>query len=163
MPAKPALTHAENMALLRRWARLLDAEFSIPGTRFRFGLDPVLGLVPGVGDLVTPLFSGLILLHAYKVGVPRIVQVRMLINVLLDALVGVIPFAGDLFDFVWQANTKNLALLEDHSLGPVKRTNRDWLFVIVALGVLGAAVLLPFLVLFWVLDWIYSMGPGAGR
>src|SRR5258708_17230193 len=94
---------------LRRWARIFDSAFRVPGTRLTFGLDPILGLIPGLGDLTTSLFAALLLLHGVRMRIPRIVQVRMVINALIDLLVGVIPIAGDLFDFGWKANVRNLA------------------------------------------------------
>src|SRR5262245_22921959 len=89
---------------LRRWSRLLDEAFLIPFLNVRIGLDPLVGLVPFLGDLVTPLFTLSLLVHAAKVRVPRVVQIRMLLNVLIDAGIGMLPVVGDLFDFAWKAN-----------------------------------------------------------
>jgi len=103
---------------LRTISRLLDNAFSIPGTRVRFGLDPLIGLVPGLGDAVGALFSAYVILQASRLGAPRSVLTRMVANVGIDTLVGWIPLIGDLFDFGWKANTKNLALLEQHVQQP---------------------------------------------
>jgi hypothetical protein len=146
------------MDLLRRWATLLDNAFRIPGTRFSVGLDPLLGLIPGIGDLTTPIFSTLLLLHAFKVGVPKIVQARMLLNVALDALLGWVPLAGDLFDFGWKANARNLRLVELHMGAPAKSTKRDWIFVGVAMAVVLLCALVPLLLAVWLLQEI-----SAGR
>src|SRR5918992_3050676 len=105
----------QRMAGLRRIAALLDNAFAVPGTSYRVGLDPILGIIPGIGDLISPLFTIGMLLQARQFGVPKIVQARMLINVAIDTLVGVVPVVGDLFDFAWKSNDKNLALLELHA------------------------------------------------
>lgn len=100
-----------NLDTLRRWAGLLDNAFRVPGTQIRFGLDPILGLVPGIGDLATPVLCVLILVHSARVRVPKIVLARMVLNALIDFIVGAIPVLGDLFDFAWKSNEWNLALL----------------------------------------------------
>lgn len=97
---------------IRRWTRLLDTSWTIPGTRFRVGLDPLLGLIPGVGDLATALASAWLVHEARRLGLPRPLLRRMALNVGLDALLGAVPVAGDLFDFAFRANTRNLALIE---------------------------------------------------
>ncbi|MFG0319410.1 MAG: DUF4112 domain-containing protein [Planctomycetota bacterium JB042] len=118
-PAGPPATgtaadrHAE-LERTRRLARLLDAEFRLPGTRFRFGLDPLLGLVPGVGDALSAALSGHTIWRASRLGVPGRVLRRMIRNVLVDLLLGAIPLVGDVLDFFVRANRKNLALLEAH-------------------------------------------------
>lgn len=94
--------------------KALDQAFRVPGTPIRFGLDGVIGLVPGLGDLVTAGLSGYILYEAAKLGVSRPVLIRMLANIGIDLAAGSIPVVGDLFDVVWKANVKNLALLEQH-------------------------------------------------
>jgi hypothetical protein len=100
-------------------ARLLDAAIQIPGTRFRFGLDPLIGLVPGIGDIIGAMFSTFIIFQAARLGAPRSTLVRMMANVAVDTLVGEIPLLGDLFDFGWKSNIRNVALLEQHLDRPV--------------------------------------------
>jgi hypothetical protein len=135
---------------LRRWSELLDSAFSMPVTGWRFGWDPIVGLIPGIGDLLTPLFSILIIRTAMDLGVPRVVQARMLLNALVDAVAGAIPIVGDLLDASWKANVWNMRLLEQHAwaIRPPSRT--DWLVVGAAGLLLGLAVALPilFLILF---------------
>ncbi len=97
----------------RRVARLLDRSFRLPGTSLRFGLDPLLGLLPVGGDVLAALGSGYILYVAWRNGAPGGLIGRMLGNVLVDTLVGSIPVVGDLFDAGWQANSRNVAMLED--------------------------------------------------
>jgi hypothetical protein len=99
-------------------SRLLDSAFSIPGTRIRFGLDPLIGLVPGIGDAVGAVFSGYLILQASRLGAPRSTITRMIANVAIDTVVGWVPLLGDLFDVGWKANTRNLALLEQHVQHP---------------------------------------------
>jgi hypothetical protein len=99
---------------LRRLAHLLDDRFRIPGTRYRIGLDGLVGLVPGIGDGVTTLIALYIVLEARRLGVPLAKLGRMGINVGLDAVLGAVPLVGDLFDVAWKANRRNLALLLDH-------------------------------------------------
>jgi hypothetical protein len=99
-------------------SRLLDSAFTIPGTRYRFGLDPLIGLVPGLGDAVSAVFSGYIIIQASRLGAPRSVVTRMIANVALDTVVGWIPVLGDLFDVAWKSNLKNMALLEGHLRQP---------------------------------------------
>lgn len=103
---------------LRVISRLLDNAFVIPGTRYRFGLDALIGLVPGLGDAVSSVFSGYVILQASRMGAPRSVVTRMIANVALDTLVGWIPILGDLFDVAWKSNLKNVALLETHLQQP---------------------------------------------
>lgn len=118
-------------------ARLLDSAIPLPGG-FRIGLDGIIGLIPGVGDAITGLFSLLILQEAYKRRVPKMILVRMAINILIDTLVGAIPILGDIFDFFWKANTKNIQLLDDYTYSP-QRTYRKATFASVV--ILMAAVI----------------------
>ena len=96
----------------RAVARLLDRSMRIPGTSLRFGLDPILGLIPGIGDAAGALASGYILYVAWLNGVPGSMIGRMMLNIGVDSLMGAIPVIGDLFDAGWQANARNVALLE---------------------------------------------------
>lgn len=97
---------------LRHLANLLDNAFTIPGTKFRIGLDPIIGLIPGAGDLITSLISLYIIIEARKLGAPRSTRTRMLLNVGIDFLVGTIPLLGDIFDAGWKCNVRNLRILE---------------------------------------------------
>jgi uncharacterized protein DUF4112 len=99
---------------LRSLARLLDTALPVPGTRYRFGLDPIIGLVPFIGDAIGALFSVYIVFQAGRLGVSKSTLVRMIANVGVDTLIGEIPLLGDLFDFGFKSNTRNLALLEHH-------------------------------------------------
>ncbi|MBI2835551.1 MAG: DUF4112 domain-containing protein [Acidobacteria bacterium] len=136
-------TSGERLDLIRRWAHLLDDRFRIPGTRIRFGLDPVLGLIPGLGDLITPVFNALLLVQGFTMRIPKIVQLRMLLNVALDAALGALPVVGDLFDLSWKANVRNLALIERHAGTGQPATRGDWLFVLTILGGIAFLMILP--------------------
>lgn len=109
-PARPAS--------LGPLARLLDTAVRVPGTNVRFGLDAVLGLVPGVGDLAGAAMAGYIVLVAVRAGAPATVLTRMLLNVGLDTVVGSVPVVGDLFDVAWRSNARNVALLDRHLAEP---------------------------------------------
>ena len=123
---------------MRRAAWLLDR--SIPlGGGYRIGLDPLIGLVPGAGDWIGAAFSLYLLYEAARLGLPFHVLVRMALNVTIEALVGMIPFLGDCFDFVWQANMRNVGLVEQHyrpTLTP-RSLRKIWL----GLAVFSAALL----------------------
>lgn len=142
---------ARRLEGLRRIAQLLDSAFIVPGTSYRVGLDPILGFVPGIGDLVSPLFTIGILWQANDLGVPKVVQLRMLFNVAIDAVLGAVPLAGDLFDFVWKANIRNLALLERHAEQEHRATAADWLFVVLLTIVVVALAAIPFIIAVWLL------------
>ena len=103
--------HRRHLRAFSVIATLLDAQFRVPLTRWRFGLDGLLGLVPGAGDIATALVGAYGLVVAWKLGAPASIHARMALNLLLDAGVGSIPIAGDLFDFAFKANIRNERLL----------------------------------------------------
>jgi hypothetical protein len=105
---------AGRLERLRWLGELLDNSIPVPGTSFRFGIDTIIGLVPGVGDLVGGALSAYIILEAARLGVPRSLLARMGYNVLVDVAVGTIPLLGDLFDAGFKANLRNLALVQAH-------------------------------------------------
>ena len=137
---------------LRQVARLLDSAFVVPGTRFRVGLDPLFGLVPGLGDLASPLFALVVLWQSRDFGVPRVVQLRMIFNVAIDALAGLLPVAGDAFDFAWKANDRNIALLERHAYEERRPSAGDWLFVTGLIALLVVIAAIPFLLAGWLIN-----------
>lgn len=108
------LDHAERLARVTRLARLMDAAIAIPGTRIRLGADAVLGLAPGVGDLIAKIASAYILYEAHQMGLPKHKLLRMGGNVLVDLVFGSVPVAGDVFDVFWRANMRNIKILRDH-------------------------------------------------
>jgi hypothetical protein len=107
-------TRAERIARIDRLATLLDARFVIPFTKFRFGADSLIGLAPGVGDVLTTALSLYIVYEAHRLGVPKTVLARMLGNVAVDGLFGAVPVAGDVFDVMFRANRRNVRILRDH-------------------------------------------------
>jgi hypothetical protein len=104
----------ERLRWVERIARLMDSQFQLPGTRFRFGLDPLLGLVPIVGDLSTTVVSVALLLTMLRHGASGAVVVRMGLNILIDSIFGAVPIIGNLFDFAYKSNERNVALLRRH-------------------------------------------------
>ena len=135
---------------LRRVGWVLDSSFRVPGTRIRFGLDMIIGLVPGLGDLVAGALSLYIIAESARLGVPRSLLLRMGWNVAVDTFVGEVPILGDLFDVAWKANMRNLALLEEHLKQPIASTRSSVGFVAVLIlglllltvGAIALAVLL---------------------
>lgn len=103
---------------VRALARVLDTAVRIPGTSITIGLDPIIGLVPGVGDFAGALLSGYIVLASARLGVPPAIVARMIMNLGVDTVVGAVPLAGDLFDVGFRANTRNAALLDRHLADP---------------------------------------------
>jgi uncharacterized protein DUF4112 len=114
----------------RLLADLLDQRFTIPGTSIRIGLDPIISLIPGVGDLLANLTGSLILVIAGQLGVPKIILARMGINIAINTLLGAVPIFGDIASIWYRSNVKNVELLERYLGRPTKRAEtRDWLFV----------------------------------
>lgn len=112
-----SLDHPD-LARVRLLARALDSAVGVPGTTFRVGLDPLLGLVPGGGDLAGAALSGYIVLTGVRLGAPSAVVARMIGNVALDTVVGTVPLLGDIFDAGWKSNLRNVALIEQHVTDP---------------------------------------------
>ncbi|MGL5795039.1 MAG: DUF4112 domain-containing protein [Waterburya sp.] len=141
---------------LRRLSRLLDNAIPIPGTKFRFGLDPILGLLPGGGDTLTGGLSAYIVIEAARMGLPREILWQMVVNIILDSLAGTIPVIGDLFDLGWKSNVKNIALLEKH-LEVAESNKSDRLFIfglilLLTLIILGFAAITVFTI-----SWLASL------
>jgi hypothetical protein len=123
-------------------ANLLDRAWIIPGTRIRFGLDPLLGLIPGLGDTATALIGAYAIVIARRVGAPPSVQMRLLLNILIDAAAGAIPLLGDIFDIAFKAHVRNRALLEQWLGNPhATRRGSRLLMIMLLLVVVAAAVL----------------------
>lgn len=132
-------------------AGVLDDWFRIPGTAIRFGLDPLIGLIPGLGDFITGLVSFLIVFAGWQRRVPRVTLLRMVANIGIDSLLGTVPVAGDIFDTFWKSNRMNLRLLQRASRNPRHPQSwRDWLFLGVLAAIALAIVLLPVLALLWI-------------
>ena len=109
-----SMSREARIARIDALANLLDTAVLIPGTNIRFGLDAVIGLVPGIGDAITTLLSLYIVNEARALGAPPLLIARMVANVALDGIVGAVPLVGDAFDVAWRANRRNMKLLHDH-------------------------------------------------
>lgn len=146
-----------HFAPLRRWAVLLDSAFKVPGLPVRFGLDAIVGLVPGVGDLTTPAFTMLLLVTGLRRRVPLAVLARMVLNTGVDALIGLVPVIGDFTDVGWKANLRNLDLLERHARPGTSGGRADTWFVAAGIGLLVLVALLaivPIVLVVWALAWV---------
>ncbi len=147
----------QRLRALKHIARLLDSAFVLPGTDVRIGLDPLLGLVPGLGDLASPLFAIAMLWQSRDLGIPRVVQLRMVFNVAIDALVGLLPIAGDIFDFAWKANDRNMVLLERHAYEQRRPSAGDWIFVVGLIALIVVIAAVPFLLAGWLIGLVASL------
>ena len=131
----------------------MDSAFVLPGTTYRIGLDPIIGLVPWLGDLVSPLFTVVLLWQARDVRVPKVVLGRMIFNAAVDTIIGAFPFAGDLFDFGWKANQWNMALLERHAYEQHPASLGDWVFVLTMIVIVVLLAAVPFVIAGWLISW----------
>ena len=132
-------------------ATLLDDMFRIPGTQMRFGLDALIGWIPGIGDAMTGVASFMIVFASWRRGVPAVTLMRMISNVLVETFVGAIPLAGDFFHVFWKANRRNYRLLIREKEQPGSNTRRDWMFLVLILVAAAAVVAIPIGILIWVL------------
>jgi hypothetical protein len=139
-------------------ARVLDDIFEIPGTGIRFGLDAIVGLIPGIGDMITAAAGMLIVYAAWNRGLPKVTMGRMVANIAIDSLVGSMPIVGDIFDVAWKANRKNYELLTRARSGVSRQhTLQDWLFLGLLLLMILGIVAIPLAVLYFL---IYKMRHG---
>jgi hypothetical protein len=120
-PTREGILGEDPVSRIRRvrvLAKLLDNSISIPGTGWKIGFDSIIGLIPGIGDLIGAILSGYIILEAARAEVPSFTLARMLVNVGIDTVLGAVPAVGDVFDAAWKSNMKNVALLERHLVVP---------------------------------------------
>jgi hypothetical protein len=137
----------ENLDIL---SHLLDDFIKIPGTSIRFGLDGIVGLIPGIGDVIGGIASCVIVFAGWMRGVPYVVLTRMAANIVLEVIVGAIPLLGDAFDIAWRANRRNYALLTGSLYEPRKHTIQSWIFLIVLFAVLLTLMMIPMLLVAWI-------------
>ena len=135
--------------------RLMDTKFRLPGTNFRFGLDPILGLLPVIGDFTSFAISGGLLLYMLKFGTSRKVIILMVFNIFLDATIGSIPVIGHVFDFYFKANTRNINLLRKHYQEGKYQGSGTWIIVLVA-SLLIAIIFLGLWGLWLLIDWLFA-------
>ncbi|MEH1765021.1 DUF4112 domain-containing protein [Nostoc sp.] len=134
---------APTLKRLRQLSRLLDNIITVPGTKIGFGLDPIIGLIPIGGDFLGVMFSSYIILEAARLGVSRATLGKMVLNVIIDGLVGTVPVLGDLFDFAWRSNIYNIKLLEDYLKFPSQQKSANrWFIFAVLVGLLLISIVL---------------------
>jgi hypothetical protein len=138
-------------------ARLMDNALRLPGTNVRFGLDSIVGLIPGAGDAATSLVSLYILSAANRYGVARATQLRMAANIAIDAVVGAVPVLGDLFDLYWKANLRNAELLRRHLAAEPKAAaqlrKRDQMFLGAIIVLTGALLVASIVATYFIVTW----------
>lgn len=138
---------------LNRLAWLMDNSFRIPGTQIHFGLDGLIGLIPGVGDALGAIISSHILTQAAHMGAPKSLLLKMAFNIGLDAILGVIPVLGDVSDFIWKANQRNVELLSDYIEQPERTVTHSRFFVgilsLLAFGLVALVGMFGFLLMRW--------------
>jgi Domain of unknown function (DUF4112) len=139
---------------LERLATLLDEAFRIPGTNMRFGIDGIIGLVPGLGDVIAGVLSLVIPFAAWIRGVPYVTLLRMTVNIGIEVLVGTIPLFGDIFDIAWKANRRNYKLLQRHLGQPRVHTWRDWMFLLLIASGVALVFAIPIALIVWLLSWL---------
>lgn len=154
----PAEARISTLRRLRRLSNILDNAIPIPGTSYRIGIDPIIGLLPGGGDFLGTALSAYIVLEAAKMGVSRTTLQQMVWNIIVDTLSGTVPVLGDLLDVTWKANTKNMALLEEHlnvsPFQPEKKVN--WLFLALLFTVLLLVVIGVATISVMILRWLFE-------
>jgi hypothetical protein len=152
---------SSSLQRLRQMSHWLDNAIAIPGTDYRLGLDPILGLLPGGGDLLTGLMSVYIVFEAVRMGLPAATLGRMGFNILLDTLSGTVPVLGDLFDVTWKANSQNVALLEKHMADPTPSRAADKLFALGLIVALIALVVGMAAFSFWIVSSLFAVLSGV--
>lgn len=141
---------------LRRLAWLLDDAITLPGG-YRIGLDGLIGLVPGIGDAIGLAASSYIIFRARNFGVPRVVMARMIGNVAMDTIVGAVPVLGDLFDFAYKANRRNLALMEQYLADERQVRRSSWGSVLLTTAVVVAVLMLLLFLVFRLIRWLWNL------
>jgi Domain of unknown function (DUF4112) len=141
----------ENLDLL---SHLLDDFIKVPGTPIRFGLDGIVGVIPGIGDLIGGIASCIIIVAAWVRGVSYGTVLRMVANVGIEVVFGSVPILGDMFDIAWRANRRNYALLTGSIYEPRKYTIQSWFFLAALCIALAALVLLPILFITWLMTYL---------
>jgi hypothetical protein len=153
MPHTPSDFEQRRLVRLAWW---LDSSIPVPGTRFRFGLDALIGLVPGVGDVVGLAISSYIVAQAARLGAPRALLARMATNIGIETIVGAVPLLGDLFDAAWKANQRNVRLLDEYVRSPVRTQRTSVAFLAVLIAVMLAMLFTFAVIIYAVLRWAFT-------
>ena len=162
LPPEETQKRSELEPLFRWLAVIMDNLLRVPGTQFRFGLDPLIGLVPGFGDTGSAIVSAMALIAAARRGLPKILLARMSLNILINEAVGIIPIVGDAFSFWFKSNARNYELLKQFSAAPRRSTASDWAFVIFVLAALLMILAVSLALSFWLLYGLAKLlGPGS--
>ena len=151
LPPEEKEKRSELEPLFRWLALIMDNFLRVPGTNFRFGLDPIMGLLPGLGDTGSAVISAMALIAAARRGLPKILLARMSLNILINEAVGIIPILGDAFSFWFKSNARNYELLRKHTAAPRRSTSSDWIFVAGILGALFLILVVSLAFSFWLL------------
>jgi hypothetical protein len=161
-PPHLADSRVTRLQRLRRLGRALDSAIGIPGTKFRFGLDPIIGLIPGGGDTAGLVLSSFIVLEAARLGASKSVLSTMAFNILLETIAGTVPVVGDIFDVTWKSNLRNIDLLEEHLKlsRPTRQSNHGFALLLIGglLIVFAGCLVLSFYVLRWLWQWAQASG-----
>ncbi|MGZ8162756.1 MAG: DUF4112 domain-containing protein [Methylobacter sp.] len=146
----------KNIKQLERWAWLLDNSIRIPGTSIRMGLDSLIGLIPGIGDVTGGALSSYLLLQAVSSGIPSVVIARMVANVVFDTLIGMIPLVGDIFDIAFKANQRNIELMTNYYNSPREAVKRNTISILIIsisfLSVLALVIWIAIKVFIWLVN-----------
>ncbi len=154
-------TREHLLAIADMLAKVLDTTVRIPGTSWYIGLDPLLGLIPGIGDVIANLIGTIILGLATRLQLPRIVLARMSLNLLINGTVGAVPIVGDLFSVWFRSHARNAVLLREAAMKPDRETHADWFYVIGIIGGTVALLLSTIAFVVWLVIKLWAMIAGG--
>lgn len=146
----------QKLDFLRKYCTLLESQFTIPGTKFSFGLDPLLNLIPGLGSYSGLILGSIFIVLAHHQGVSGKVKLLMIRNIFIDFVFGIIPLFGTVSDFFYKANIKNLTLLEEH-INEEKHMGSGWQIVVGIALFLMLTLGLSVVACIWILQWLFSV------
>ena len=148
--------------LFKLVALFMDNLIRVPGTQFRIGLDPIIGLIPGIGDTGAAMVSAMALVQAARLGLPKIVLARMATNILVNQVVGVVPVFGDAFSVWFKSNARNYELIKKFSTGARRTATRsDWVFVVGVLAALVVIICTGIVLSLWLLQQLMKLTAGG--
>lgn len=160
LPPEEKKRRAQVEPLFKWIALFMDDLVRVPGTKLRFGIDPLIGLIPGIGDTGSAMVSAVALIQAARYGLPKIVLARMSVNILLNELIGIVPIVGDAFSFWFKSNARNHAILKQHAGSKQTARKSDWIFVFGVLLALVVLVCTGIAVSFFFLQQIFKLFSG---